>query len=80
MAEVFFEGQSTESARALLAAAASLGLSPKVVRSTEDGFAVPQEVADALGPQEGVVVEPPHTAAEDKPKRTRKTPATAGND
>lgn len=43
---VTVEGLTSDNATLLLAAAEELGLEPEVVRTSEDGFVVPQEVHD----------------------------------
>lgn len=46
--ETFVNGKNAETARALLSAAERVGLDPAlVVRTTQSGFIVPDEVADA---------------------------------
>jgi hypothetical protein len=55
--DAFVAGRSPEAARALLTAAVRLGLDPAVVRTTDGGYIVPEEVADELGNAPGVDVE-----------------------
>lgn len=46
--ETYVWGKTPETARALLAAAADLGLEPMVVRTVTGGFIVPDEVYDRV--------------------------------
>lgn len=73
MSEAFVPGLTTEHATKLLAAAADLGLDASEVRTTEDGFLVPQKVADKVFP-------PKKAAAKKAPARkaaAKKAPAKA---
>lgn len=45
MSDVEIEGRSRDTAVLLLAAAEDLGLDPSVVRTTTNGYVVPEEVA-----------------------------------
>lgn len=45
MSETFVAGRSRENAILLLAATKDLGLSPQVVRTTTNGYLVPEQVA-----------------------------------
>lgn len=62
--DVHFDGLNRSAAARLLDAAERAGLPAEVVRTTSDGFVVPQAVADALGPQEGQEAEGDITASD----------------
>lgn len=63
MTDVQIEGRSRDSAILLLAAARDLDLPTSVVRTTTNGYIVPEEVADKAG------------LGEEKPKAAKKTAA-----
>jgi hypothetical protein len=80
MANAFHGPRSKANAKALLDAAASLGYSSAVVRTTRTGYMAPQDVVEAvLGVahiQEGVVYPAPHT---DPPKEPVEKPRGNGS-
>jgi hypothetical protein len=49
--DVFVQGQDQATAEKLLKAAEDVGLDPAVVRTSEDGFLVPEDVANAAYPE-----------------------------
>ena len=71
MADGFFGPRSREHARLLLDAAEKVGVDQRLIRTTNGGYLVPQEVLDFINdlPKEGEVVEPKEEAEAETPSR-----------
>lgn len=80
MTDVFYGPRSRSNARALLAAAAELGLDARVVRTTQNGYFVPGEIVSFLEGvaeiEEGVTYPPP---PEDAPEDQQVLERPRGN-
>lgn len=76
MADEFYGPRSRANARALLAAAESLGLHPGVVRTQAGGYLVPHEVAEIVLGLQDIKPDTEYEGEEQKVEETKPEPTT----